>query len=155
VNPTDDGKVPIASAGNFSYLARHRRGQALTWTGSAWAAPTVFLSIGATPSTQGTLRMTGDTNITSKDGHERASSVGTIAVVGVEHQRHVDRRIAAWRDSVRSVNVGWLRAATSRCCRLGLLEFRVSSTIVLLGSMRCIRLQRHVHHVESNNLRPL
>jgi hypothetical protein len=41
-NPGDTGKVVIANAGNFSYLAGGVTGQALTWSGTAWAAGTDF-----------------------------------------------------------------------------------------------------------------
>jgi len=134
VNPTDDGKVPIASAGNFSYLAGTVAGQALTWTGSAWAAPTVFLSIGATPSTQGTLRMTGDTNITSKDGTNERLLIGTIAVSSALSIN--DTSIAGSLPGVTqfgSVNVGWAAGGNFTLLQAGTTRFRVSSTIVLLG----------------------
>lgn len=41
-SPGDDGKVVIASGGNFTYLAGSVTGQALTWSGTAWAAGTNF-----------------------------------------------------------------------------------------------------------------
>ena len=60
VNPTDDGKLPIASAGNFTYLGGAAAKDLLNWTGTAWvstSAPQVS-SITFTPGS-GTFATTG------------------------------------------------------------------------------------------------
>lgn len=46
-NPADDGKVVIASGGDFTYLAGGGSGEVLTWNGSAWVSATLgSLSLG-------------------------------------------------------------------------------------------------------------
>lgn len=38
VNPTDDGKIALASGGNFTYLGGAAANNLLSWSGTAWAA---------------------------------------------------------------------------------------------------------------------
>jgi len=67
VNPTDDGKGPIAQREILVPAGHRRRPGAHVDRLRVGGADGVSLDR-RTPSTQGTLRMTGDTNITSKDG---------------------------------------------------------------------------------------
>jgi len=78
--------------------------------------------------------MTGDTNITSKDGTNERLLIGTIAVSSALSIN--DTSIAGSLPGVTqfgSVNVGWAAGGNFTLLQAGTTRFRVSSTIVLLG----------------------
>jgi hypothetical protein len=77
VDPTDDGKVPVASAGNFIYT------NAPTLVS---VTATSFLAIGSTPPSSGALRMTDGDQIRWSNGgggvREVLKSTGEAVVLG-------------------------------------------------------------------------
>ena len=79
-NPGDDGKIPIVSAGNFTYTAG-TTGQALIWNGSAWAGGSDFGALQLTTTTS--YRANASTGffqagLNAGSGAGSASSVGQL-----------------------------------------------------------------------------
>ena len=133
-NPTDNGKVPVASGGNFTYLAGGVTGEALAWTGSTWGVGGGFLTIGATPSLQGTgLRLTGDGAITCKDGtNERVFMAATVAG-GLLSINDTSAGTLPGVTQYGNVNFGW-GSGNLTFLQAGATKFQLTNTLALLGT---------------------